>query len=44
MGNLSIGQMLIVVLVCVLIFGDVSGIVKSIKRKFLKKKDRKKGI
>jgi Sec-independent protein translocase protein TatA len=44
MGNLSIGQVLIVALVCILIFGDVSGIVKSFKRKFLKRKDRKKGI
>jgi hypothetical protein len=51
MGNLSIGQFLILIIICVLMFGDLTKIIKNIKLffkdsslfTFLQKKNRKKG-
>ena len=44
MGTLGLGQLLIVILLLFLVFGDISKIMKALKFKnFSKKKDRKKG-
>ena len=44
MGTLGLGQLLIVIILLFLIFGDISKIVNTLKFKsFNKKKDRKKG-
>ena len=44
MINLSLSQILVVILLVVLIFGDLSKIIKKLKTMFLKKNNRKKGI
>lgn len=51
MGNLSIGQLLILVIICILMFGDLTKMIQNIKLffknssffTFLQKKNRKKG-
>jgi Sec-independent protein translocase protein TatA len=52
MSNVSLSQLLIIILLAIFLFGDVSNIIKSLTdfvkrfnahKIFIKKKDRKKG-
>ena len=51
MGNLTIGQLLILIVICILLFGDLTQVIKTMKLffknhsffTFLQKKNRKKG-
>lgn len=51
MGNLSIGQLLILIIICILMFGDLTKVTKNITMfiknhrffTFIQKKNRKKG-
>lgn len=51
MGNLSIGQLLILIIICILLFGDLTKVIKHITMfvrnhrffTFTQKKNRKKG-